>query len=517
MDNAQDIPIDINTTKLLDWLVSRRHVPKDWQSRILNVREKISNAIQDMPAHEDIVKLVIGQHINYFHCLKITEILKETEKDSKNIFGMYGSQRMKDWQEILNLYQKDNIYLAEAATMLIRNVSYEIPSLKKQKQKLQQMQSDTERKIKDCNKTEAMNQREFNASCEQLGIKGVNIKSELLELLKGLPRIYEEIGEKFKIVAPAIEFYKAFSRSLLDHGVHLDILPTLTYIIEHGNTTTYEFVYGEKPVTIEEPDPIFKDDETSTNNDANEIDFGDAGIDFGSSNETIDFGDQIIIETPENVNQIIDTGSSKASSNEESFEIVDYTDLTQDESGIVIEKTGGVARNEYALTLLDNPKYREQILNELTELRAFLEMRLFEMAQHDSDLLSMSQMQGAPALLQMQTQETVTTMTDCANVALALLTDKRVQHLHNVKHSLKYVDILTESLKHKLGVIERVRRNKKAWLKKIEDCGTEIRRLDEVIGVMIDKTRELQLAVQEDIAKKYKGRIVNIVGGINNL
>ncbi|KAL1489237.1 hypothetical protein ABEB36_014170 [Hypothenemus hampei] len=46
--------------------------------------------------------------------------------------------------------------------------------------------------------------------------------------------------------------------------------------------------------------------------------------------KTIDCDDQIVIET---------ASSSKASLNEESFEIVDYTDLTQDEPGIVIENT----------------------------------------------------------------------------------------------------------------------------------------------------------------------------------
>ena len=40
--------------------------------------------------------------INYYHCLKIVDILKETEKDSKNLFGFYGSQRMKDWQEVVS-------------------------------------------------------------------------------------------------------------------------------------------------------------------------------------------------------------------------------------------------------------------------------------------------------------------------------------------------------------------------------------------------------------------------------
>lgn len=78
--------------------------------------------------------------INYFHCLQIVEILKETEADTKNVFGRYGSQRMKDWQEVVWLYEKDNLYLAEAAQLLISNVKYEVPNLKKQIAKCNQNQ-----------------------------------------------------------------------------------------------------------------------------------------------------------------------------------------------------------------------------------------------------------------------------------------------------------------------------------------------------------------------------------------
>lgn len=54
---------------------------------------------------------------------------------------MYSSQRMKDWSQILSLYQKNNIYLAEAASILQRNVQFEITALKKQINKCQQLQS----------------------------------------------------------------------------------------------------------------------------------------------------------------------------------------------------------------------------------------------------------------------------------------------------------------------------------------------------------------------------------------
>lgn len=93
-----------------------------------------------MPAHDDIAALLLGSYINYFHCMKIIEILKETEKDTKNLFGRYGSQRMKDWQEVVKNYEKENLYLAEAAQMLVRNINYEIPSLKKQIAKEEQLQ-----------------------------------------------------------------------------------------------------------------------------------------------------------------------------------------------------------------------------------------------------------------------------------------------------------------------------------------------------------------------------------------
>lgn len=78
--------------------------------------------------------------INYFHCQKIIDILKETEADTKNLFGRYGSQRMKDWQEIVKMYERENVYLAEAAQILMRNVNFEVPGFKKQIQKLEQIQ-----------------------------------------------------------------------------------------------------------------------------------------------------------------------------------------------------------------------------------------------------------------------------------------------------------------------------------------------------------------------------------------
>lgn len=47
---------------------------------------------------------------------------------------------MKDWQDIARNYERDNLYLAEAAQILVRNINYEIPGLKKQIAKEEQLQ-----------------------------------------------------------------------------------------------------------------------------------------------------------------------------------------------------------------------------------------------------------------------------------------------------------------------------------------------------------------------------------------
>lgn len=60
---------------------------------------------------EKIFILFFHSVFDYYVCKHIIEILKNTDKSSKNIFGQYTSKRFQDWQEILKLYQKDNVFL----------------------------------------------------------------------------------------------------------------------------------------------------------------------------------------------------------------------------------------------------------------------------------------------------------------------------------------------------------------------------------------------------------------------
>ncbi len=163
--------------------------------------------------------------------MKIVEILKETEADTKNFLGMYGSQRMKDWQEILRLYQKDCLYLAECGAILARNVIYEIPALKRHVTRSEQSQQECQKKEASGKKQAQEYRDKFVHNCNQLGIKLDNydpknsdekppsvaaIGNQLVALMsKELPEIFQKIADKTKEVSPAITFYRQFLKSTI--------------------------------------------------------------------------------------------------------------------------------------------------------------------------------------------------------------------------------------------------------------------------------------------------------------
>lgn len=183
--------------------------------------------------------------IHYFHCLQIIDILKTTEADTKTVFGRYGSQRMKDWLEIARLYERDSIYLAEAAQILVRNVNYELPSVKKQIAKFDQLIDEAQKKIQDQTTTETVLNAQRTTLCQKLGIAGENLREEFRQKLDELPKLNVEIVELAKKLGEAATLYGKVSKNT-------ECLPVLRHVISNGNTTVYEYIHHEAPLSIEE-------------------------------------------------------------------------------------------------------------------------------------------------------------------------------------------------------------------------------------------------------------------------
>jgi len=543
-----NLPIDIQCRKLLDWLVSRRVCPKDWHKTVLQIREKIGNALKDMPEHPAVRDLLSGSEygINYFHCLEIVEILKETEASTKNFFGGYSSQRMSDWKAVVSSYQKDQVYIAEAAQLLIQSVSYDVPALKKQIQKCSQTQEECDKKVNSNERKIEEFRQEFQKGCVSLGIslpsdtdnqvnKTANlIRKEILSLLGDLPKIYDGLASDCKGLDPYIKMYAEFINKVHDlksqNGeASSNILPDLSFLIERGNVTTYEWVHGEPPLSIIHPADLQMETSPDEDEACDQIDFdigdeGGAEIDFDLGEEgvqglnlevgDIDWGD--IGDTPEgggggddidwDIVTAEDGGVGVEGSEEEGVVI------TLEESG----NEGGVARDSDALTLLDNRKTRNLILDELHELQAFYIQRKAEMSASDSSGGS-----GRLALVPSEageiTEKDVEAAISKTGALISALTTGKLHHLQLVRGSGKYVDRLVGDLKQKLRLIERTRQQSEELRERREGSSNEEVKQRKTLADLVTKTKVLQGNVEKDISGRYNGRRVNIMGGIQTL
>ncbi|XP_068775480.1 CDK5 regulatory subunit-associated protein 3 isoform X3 [Struthio camelus] len=503
MQDYQNLPIDIQTSKLLDWLVDRRHCNLKWQSQVLAIREKINGAIQDMPENEEIKQLLAGSYIHYFHCLRIVEILKGTEASTKNLFGRYSSQRMKDWQEIVSLYEKENTYLAELASLLVRSVSYEIPSLRKQISRCQQAQQDFARREEECQLGAAELRERFYTSCKQYGITGDNVRQELLALVKDLPSLLAEIGVGAGALSEAIELYQACVEFVCESSTE-QVVPLLRHMVKRGNTTVYEWRTGLEPTRVERPEV----EEVPEQPKEDAIDWGDftleptmvtdgAAADGGAQGEEIDWG--IELEPSPQQDDGIDWGDSES----------DGVQITVLEAGTEVPE--GVARGADALTLLENPETRSQFIDELMELELFLSQRLVEMGE-EADVLAVSQFQLAPAMLQGQTSARVGSLLATTQALIGQLSTRRMQHLFMILASPRYVDRVSELLRQKLKQAELLVVKKEMMSQKRQEALAEQGALEPKLDRLLEKTKELQKLIEADVSKRYSGRPVNLMG-----
>ena len=137
MDQAT---LDIKYSELLQWLLDRYLIPKDWPNRLEIIKSKKSEIIETLFKSEidDMQKLkkmfkifetMPVETIPYNDYNKLyQQLIKTKEAKEKTFFGNYKSPFIYNAYILDYLYQKNNLYLAENSKIIIQNVSYEIPN-----------------------------------------------------------------------------------------------------------------------------------------------------------------------------------------------------------------------------------------------------------------------------------------------------------------------------------------------------------------------------------------------------
>uniref|UniRef100_A0AC34GQC0 Uncharacterized protein n=1 Tax=Panagrolaimus sp. ES5 TaxID=591445 RepID=A0AC34GQC0_9BILA len=465
------LPIDIHSGKLQSWLISRRHCKDDWVNAVMPIRQKIAHAIIDMPENERILQLLKGS--------QIIDILKETEKDTKNIFGSYSSQRMKDWQEIVKLYEKDNIYLADAAQLLQRLVQYDIPAMNRQITKDETSFEDHVKKEEEYKKNAHQADRIYHEELTKLGIDGKNFRKEIIELTEAVVPMIDEIADDLVDLIPAVQYYKDFSRYTSSQVEDFNRLSLLGLIQNSGGQVTYyEYIHGSPPTSVERPKLVYKD-ETKVEDD---IDFGDEGeIDFGS--DEIDFG----------------------------IDDVTTTDLITDAS--VIE---GIARGEFGLSVFENPISMRDLKGELSELEIFLRFRYQQEANPPPIAVYLNALEEKDSSISSIKAEKVWDWKKKVDAIQTKLNNEQTKKLLKARAFPGYIDEIVEELE-KLQLQEnKYYRLAEISASKQKESQEAAQKSREQVKLLTNALIYLKENIEKDIAKKY-GRECNIIGEIYNV
>ncbi|EFJ26499.1 hypothetical protein SELMODRAFT_172615 [Selaginella moellendorffii] len=511
MDGSRELPIDIAYAKLADWLVDRRWMHGEWRKKLAQIRARIAPAFARLPKQGDPWLLSLSpESVGYLEARRIRDIALSTSaaQPDKGVFARLATSGPgREWDAIVHAYEKDNLYLGEAAQLMLHNVNYDIPFVKKQIARLQQQLADLERKEAEFKRNALASASKYQHACRELGIAGVNVRSELLASVSSLPGILSTLKDILcrRRVDDAVHLYEVYASyahtyAQVQGSVLLAALKDVrdtpldvgTDFPPHDNTDPAAGVPGAQGIQCDQLP------EAATQLETDEIQWD------------IDLADTRLVE-------------SKCDDDEESAGIVWDIDVEQGAEGhedpLGFEKAGSAVQG-YGSSLapfcrLVDSQYRNNLLSDLLEVRAFLVQRVEELDNSATAALQ-SQIQAvASASLPQYSSQVLKEMGGDISVALDLVTSSRTRDLVLMLTSERFVDRLEASLKEK-------KQSEAKCLNSLRDVEHKKVELRNALSSswpkqeeLVSKTRELKRSVEEALSRLYSGRLVNIIGEIN--
>ncbi|KAK1428822.1 hypothetical protein QVD17_17662 [Tagetes erecta] len=542
-DDIRNLPIDIAFARLGEWLIDRKRVPSDWRKRVAIVKAKISSAFQSLPkdVHPYFQTLDLDG-IGYLEAKKIYDILLKSTPESRNIFGRLSGDAGV-WESIVHAYEKDHIYLGEAAQVMVQNVNYEIPYHKKLIQRTQQQLTELERKEADIKRNAALSAAKYAEACQELGLQGINVKLELIETATtSLPDTFAKMLEVLNgdSVSRAIEYYSNFvkeahtekdkipetvlpnMRDIIENPPNLDVFAA-SEVLDSVNVRSNPMELNESTFEVS-PDSIDWD----ITLDSSQIDWDIGTVEEDNGNG---LGPYEIVDASEipqsSLNDVVasDEINRENTVSEISWDItvghpeVESTqaDVFQGEhvSGInVLNESQGVDRVRSRLL---ETEYRSRILDDLFEIKAFLNQRIIELTNTETLTLQNQVQAVAPFVLQQYTSDAIQSMLSDISAAISLLTNRKTRDLIMILNSKRFLERLVNTLEEKKHHEGKLKDGLKDLAIKRMELQNSLSSVWPKQEAAIAKIRELKKICEGTLSSMFDGRPVKIIGEINSM
>ncbi|RVW30736.1 CDK5RAP3-like protein [Vitis vinifera] len=525
-DDIRNLPIDITFSRLGEWLVDRKRVPADWRKRLTSIRARISTAFASLPKEIDpYFQTLDPEGIGYIEAKQIYDILLRSTPESRNIFGWL-SGAAGVWEAIVRAFEKDHIFLGEAAQIMVQNVNYEIPYQKKQVQKIQQQLAELERKEADIKRNAALSAAKYAEACQELGLQGNNVRLELLETTKTLPSIFSKFLEVISsdCVLRAMEYYSNFVR---DAHTEKDKM-SRTVLINLGdvreNPPCLNVSAGSDVLDSMNVQPSSHETNNMTEVMDVPADYIDWDISVDSSQIDWDielWKKQMILAMdwvlmrllmPIYLGIFVLRIHKLMRWKMLFFQMKDM----KTQASVLDTKTRTPEIKEDRSQLLET-EYRNKILDDLFEMKAFLNQRLVELRNEETLSLQHQVQAVAPFVLQQYTPDAIQAMLSDVSSAISLLTNRKMQDLIMILNSKRFLDRLVSTLEEKKHHEAKLKEGLKDLTIRRMELQNSLSSSWPKQEAALAKTRELKKLCESSLSSMFDGRPVNIIGEINTL
>ena len=417
MDQAT---LDIKYSELLQWLLDRYLIPKDWPNRLEIIKSKKSEIIETLfkSDNDDIQKLkkmfkifetMPIESIPYNDYNKLYQQLTKTkEAKEKTFFGNYKSPFIYNAYILDYLYKKNNLYLAENAKIIIQNVSYEIPNCLKMIEDLKEQIGYQKNKNVEKNEEIIKNKNKLSSKLKEINIdldieSITNSNQVALYLIESIEKnnffenMLKDIESKIKgneFVSKGMEIYENFYKSIYENfkASNKEKEEENNEIIKESSSSSHNKKGKKHQKYKKQNKNVQKENKEENKENINSVNVNDKlNFAFETFTPTLkkfyNEGDYIINSSDENIKENNRLGYINNLVKNYKMKYTEQSDLKDFKFSIIGDNTNANLNNnnekkvgsDYLETCLLNHHERNLLLADINEIIIFLEERLLNM------------------------------------------------------------------------------------------------------------------------------------------